>query len=271
MSELPRAAVERVLARAAELQAATEPEPGETISEARLLEIAREVGLDPAHVQQAIAEHRSPAAGPISDRGVLLEALGPSVVSAQRTVYGTPLAILDRLEAVLPTLERLAIVRRQPDRLILEPRHDPLGNLLRQFGVAGGRRFDLVRADAIHITATRIDDARLVLRIEAILHRARREARTSVFTVAGVLAFLCAGIALPLTLFALMVPAFAMVTTLLLVAISAALTAWAWVGFRRGYRALTDRVSQRIDALLDDVEHERLQPPRSVVDRLLGA
>lgn len=263
--------VERVLARAAELQAAQEAEPGETISEERLLEIAREVGLDPTHMRQAIAEQRMATVVPTSDRGVLLEALGPSLINAQRTVRGTPLAVLDRIEAVLPTLERLAIVRRQPDRLILERRHDPLGNLLRSVGVVGGRRLDLVRADTIHITATRIDDERLVLRIEAVMHRARREARTSVFTVAGFLAFLCAGIAVPVTLFALMVPAFALMTTLLLVAISAGLTAWAWIGFRRGYHALIDRVAQRIDAVLDDVEHDRMQPPRSVVDRLLGA
>jgi len=58
MSELPRTALERVLARAAELQTTTS-ESGETISEARLLEIAREVGLDVQHVRQAIAEERA--------------------------------------------------------------------------------------------------------------------------------------------------------------------------------------------------------------------
>jgi len=57
-ARLDRSALERVLARAAELQAA-ELDPGEYISEERLLEIAKEVGLAPHHMRQALAEERT--------------------------------------------------------------------------------------------------------------------------------------------------------------------------------------------------------------------
>ena len=54
-AQLPRAALERVLARAAELQTQGADTP-EVISEARLLEIGREVGIDPDHLRLAIAD-----------------------------------------------------------------------------------------------------------------------------------------------------------------------------------------------------------------------
>ena len=55
---LPRVALERVLARATELQSAGADAP-EAISESRLLEVAREVGIDTNHVRQALAEERA--------------------------------------------------------------------------------------------------------------------------------------------------------------------------------------------------------------------
>jgi hypothetical protein len=52
---LDRAALERVLARASELQAGTS-EPTEAMTEDQLIELGKEVGLAPEHVRQAIAE-----------------------------------------------------------------------------------------------------------------------------------------------------------------------------------------------------------------------
>ena len=54
---LPRAALERVLLRAAELHAASGDVP-ETMSEADLLSLAAEVGIAPLAVKQALAEAR---------------------------------------------------------------------------------------------------------------------------------------------------------------------------------------------------------------------
>ena len=112
MSELPRTALERVLARAAELQNTEPGEPGDTISEARLVEIAKEVGLDVQHVQQAMAEERAQLTLPLSERGGWLSAVGPAVISAQRTVNGTPDQLLRNLEAFLPLNEYMVAIRR---------------------------------------------------------------------------------------------------------------------------------------------------------------
>ncbi|MEI6741233.1 MAG: hypothetical protein WCK74_13070, partial [Gemmatimonadaceae bacterium] len=55
---LSRQALERVLARAVELQATSATE-SDGITTERLLEIAREVGIDTASVRQALAEEQS--------------------------------------------------------------------------------------------------------------------------------------------------------------------------------------------------------------------
>jgi len=55
---LDRSSLERVLARAAELQSTT-GETGEEFTEEQLLELGREVGLSPQNLRQALAEERT--------------------------------------------------------------------------------------------------------------------------------------------------------------------------------------------------------------------
>ena len=56
---IDRAAVERVLARALELQAGPSGDTQDRLTEAQLLDLAKEVGLDPLHLRQALAEERT--------------------------------------------------------------------------------------------------------------------------------------------------------------------------------------------------------------------
>ncbi|MEN9508254.1 MAG: hypothetical protein RLZZ621_817 [Gemmatimonadota bacterium] len=265
--------VERVLARASELQAAQEAEPGETISEERLLEIAREVGLDPAHMRQAIAEQRAQTIAPLSDvspdDGPLLRALGPSVIGAQRTVPGSPLDLLDRLDAYLPQGERLARVRRTMERTWWEPRHDPFGNLIRGLGI-GGRRYDFVRSDQLVATVTRLDDARCVLRLDSTWHGARRIARTQAITLSAGLALIALWFITSVLVLGFIIPPFSFITVGLAALVAVALSAWHWRKTRIQFRQQIERARVRIEALLDEIEHERLRPPPNVVERLLG-
>jgi len=55
---IDRAAVERVVARALELQASPSGDMQDRLTESQLLELAKEVGLDPVHLRQALAEER---------------------------------------------------------------------------------------------------------------------------------------------------------------------------------------------------------------------
>ena len=58
---IDRTALERVLARAAQLQMAAGEDtgPADGLSESQLLDVGREVGLSPAHLRQALAEERT--------------------------------------------------------------------------------------------------------------------------------------------------------------------------------------------------------------------
>ncbi|HEY0928740.1 MAG TPA: hypothetical protein VGE27_02375 [Gemmatimonas sp.] len=268
MSELPRTALERVLARASELQTSTSAEPGETISEARLVEIAKEVGLDVQHVRQAIAEERAQVVLAEPEHGPLLSSLGPSVVSAQRTISGSPSELLARLEAMLPRLEMMLPIRRTGDRLILEPRRDTFGNFMRSLGV-GGRRFDLVRLDQLVVTATRVDDGRTVLRFDAVMNGARSSERTSAVVISTVLFLLAAAVAVPAFVFSLVLPSFAVATVAGLTALAAGGSWLTWRSVRKRFRTLVARVQNRVEFLLDEAQQGKLEQPPSLLDRML--
>lgn len=268
MSELPRTALERVLARASELQNTEPGEPGDTISEARLVEIAKEVGLDVQHVRQAIAEERAQLTLPLAETGGWLSSVGPSVVSAQRTLNGTPEQLLRNLEAFLPRNEQLVPVRRTADRIVWEPRRDPLGNFFRSLG-SGGRRFDLVRLDQLVVTATRIDDTRSVLRFDAVVDGARRAVRTATIGAAatGLLVVLMA--AVPLLFFTLALPQVAVALLAVFAAGAAGATWLTWRTMVGTFRTMVGRVQQRVEFLLDEAQHGRLEQPPSLLEKML--
>lgn len=268
MSDLPRTALERVLARAAELQTTSSAEPGDVISEERLVEIAREVGLDVSHVRQAIAEERTQLTLQQPAGGALLDSLGPASVGAQRTVAGSPDEVLKRLESWLPRNEFMTPVRRAGDRMVWEPRRDPVGNVLRSIG-GGGRRFDLVRVDQLVITATPVDNTRTVLRFDAVVDGARRQVRTTTAIAGSVFLLLLLLTAIPMFALALVVPQVAAVSIAVLGIASAAGTYLTWRGMRQGFRTLVARAQTRLEFLLDEEQHGRLAQTPTFLDKLL--
>src|SRR5438045_9716428 len=93
-SLLDRQALERVLARAAELQGASAmPESGDLITESQLLDTGNEVGLSPAVLNQALAEERTRINVP-EERGLAGQIAGPRFATATRTIAGAPRATL---------------------------------------------------------------------------------------------------------------------------------------------------------------------------------
>ena len=85
---LDRQALERVLARAAELQGAgAMPDSSDLISESQLRDIANEVGLSPATLNQALAEERTRINVP-EERGLVAQIAGAGFATATRTIPG---------------------------------------------------------------------------------------------------------------------------------------------------------------------------------------
>jgi hypothetical protein len=80
-TNLTTSELEAVIRRAAELQAGSSARAEEGVSEAEVVKIGQELGLEPAAVRRAIAEVRS---RPAEERGALVGMVGERVVRTSR-------------------------------------------------------------------------------------------------------------------------------------------------------------------------------------------
>jgi hypothetical protein len=170
---LERAALERVLARAAELQAA-DADPGEPrLTEAQILEVGNEVGIPAKHLRQALAEERSRVEVPV-EHGSIAALFGSATVSASRTVRGAPAALFDKLDGAMQNDESLRVKRRFPDRIAWEPRGG-LATEFRRIMNVGGHGYRLARAEEVSATVIAIDAERSIVRLDASLANVRSQ------------------------------------------------------------------------------------------------
>jgi hypothetical protein len=164
--KLDRAALDRVLARAAELQSSS-IEGGETggLSEAEIIELGKEAGMSPDHLRQAIAEERTRSAAP-DDTGFAAAIIGPATVRATRVVPGTPQELLAAIDSWMQQQECMKIKRRVAGRIVWEPRNDLVGNLQRGLRLGGGE-YALSKAAEVSATATTVDANRTLVALDA--------------------------------------------------------------------------------------------------------
>ena len=162
---LDRAALERVLARAAELQAES-GEPAEALSEQQILELGTEVGLSPQHLRQALAEERTRVGEPAAAAGLLARLLGAAVVSSTRTVRGSAPSTLAQIDDWMQREECLRAKRHFPDRIVWEARQGFFDTVRRGLNV-GGRGYILSRAHEVSATVVPVDGERVLVRLDA--------------------------------------------------------------------------------------------------------
>lgn len=161
---LDRASLERVLARAAELQSATGETP-EEFSEDQLLELGREVGLSPQNLRQALAEERTRSVVVADERGLRAAVFGPSHVHAERTVPGKPDDVLAAIDVWMQRQELLVVKRHLAERIVWEPHRGVLMDVKRALRV-GGRDYALSRAFEVSATVISVDDNRVHVGLE---------------------------------------------------------------------------------------------------------
>jgi hypothetical protein len=261
---IDRAALERVLARAAELQAtmADDGAPNDGLTEQQLLEVGNEVGLSPVHLRLALAEERTRNVVP-SERGLVAQMAGAGVATAQRMVRGTPADILGALNQTMQRDESLILKRRYADRVTWEPRRD-LWAALRRLSVASGRAYDLLRVSEVAATAIAVDDARSLVRLDADVSgiRGRRlqggVAVATAGTVAGGIVF---GLAL------LIQPA--LIAALAVGAVPALAGVAGGVAVARTHRHILQRAQLALEQVLDRVEHNDARRLPSLLDVLV--
>lgn len=179
---LDRAALERVLARAAELQAG-QAEPAEQMSEAQLVEVGKEVGISPEHVRLALAEERTRVQLPEA-HGVIGGLFGGEGVTASRVIIGSARDLLERLDDWMQKEEALRAKRRFTDRLTWEARRDFLGTVQQGLNF-GGRAYALTSADEVGATVVQVDPQRCMVRLDASLAASRQHHVTGGAIAAG--------------------------------------------------------------------------------------
>src|SRR5437868_4679256 len=246
---LDRQALERVLARAAELQGASAlPESSDLISESQLLDIGNEVGLSPATLNQALAEERTRINVP-EERGVVAQVAGAGFATATRTVPGNPRDVLATIDSWMQRDECLQVQRRFSDRITWEPQRGLFGKLRRPVNVSG-RGYYLMDAGQVSATVLPVDSSRVVVRLDADIHasRARRVGAGSFVGAMGAAASGVLGLGLVVAHLPLFIAAGAAVLPF-------AGSTFAAYKVARTHRGILSSVQLALEQILDRLEH----------------
>jgi hypothetical protein len=249
---LDRQALERVLARAAELQGAGAiPESSDLISESQLLEIGSEVGIGSAMLNQALAEERTRVTVP-EERGLVAQIAGASFATATRTVAGTPRDVLATIDTWMQRDECLQVQRRFSDRITWEPQRGLFGKIKRTVNVSG-RGYYLVDAGQVSATVLPVDNTRVVVRLDADIHasRARRVGIGGVLAGVGAVASGLLGLGLVVAHLPLIIAAGAAVLPFAGGSLAAYRVA-------RTHRSVLASVQLALEQILDRLEHGEL-------------
>lgn len=180
---LGRDALERVLARAAELQAVDADPSDAMLTEDQLLEVGREVGLSPQHIRQALAEERSRILVPEEHSG-MARIFGAARVHASRTVRANADSVFTSLDIWMQREESMQVRRRLADRMTWEPRSGFITEVRRGLNV-GGFGYHLSKAEEVAATVVPVDRDRVLVRLEANLANVRFQRVASGGAVVG--------------------------------------------------------------------------------------
>ena len=251
---LDRAALERVLARASELQAGT-GDAGESMTAEQLIEIGKEVGLSPEHVRQAIAEEATRVTVQQPEGTGPSGVFGPVTAWAQRVIAGSQADVLARIDRYMQNEESLTVCRRFTDRITWEARRDIVGSIRRGFGI-GGRRYALARADETGATVVPVDSGRVLVRLDATFAESRRRSVLGGGSLAG--AGLVGGGGLVAV--AATFPGSSMPIAMLIGGAWAAMGGAGFAAVAKSYRSSVKHAQLALEQALDRLEHG--EPPR---------
>jgi hypothetical protein len=252
---LDRQALERILARAAELQGAgAMPDSSDLLSETQLRDIANEVGLSSATLNQALAEERTRVNVP-EERGLIAQIAGAGFASATRTVPGVAREVLASIDAWMQREECLQVQRRFSDRITWEPQRGLFGKIRRTVNISG-RGYYLVDAKQVSATVLPVDESRVVVRLDADIHqsRARRVGFGGLLVGAGGVASGLLGLGLVVAHLPLLIAAGVAVLPF------AGGTAGAY-RVARSHRSVLSSVQLALEQVLDRLEHGEFAKP----------
>lgn len=251
---IDRAALDRIIQRAAELQTG-EREIGDNLTPEEVMALGKEVGIPTRYLQQAMLEHQSTVAS-TPEPGLLGRLVGPHEVRAHRVVQG---ASEDAIAALLGWMERnelLVVQRQQAGWASWEPLRGMQAAIRRGTAAldTSKPKFMLSRAEVVTAAATPLESGYCHVSMTATLGATRREhlVGASVFGFLGL-----AGSAAIATFVSLGVVALLPVV----------LFAPASIAFLRAYRPIGARVQLGLERALDFLERGGVKPGHEQLGR----
>ena len=179
--KIDREALERIIRRAAELQAG-EKDIGEGLTDQELYQLGQDVGIGDRYLRQALLEERTRASVE-PQRGLLVWLAGPNRVAASRTIPRPRREAEPALQSWMTDGELLQVKRRYPEQTTWEAQQGAYASLKRAFG-SRGRRYTLARAREVAGAITEVDDRHCHVQLVADVGNALKEQLTGA-TVLG--------------------------------------------------------------------------------------
>ncbi len=248
---ISREALERVIQRAAELQA-NDMDTGDGLTEQELLKVGAEVGIDGRFLRQALYEQRT--GDPDAEKGALARWVGPRLVSASRVVPGDRAPVEQALDDWLTDKEALAVKRRLADRTSWERQRGFVAEMKRGFGV-GGMKYELAKALEVTTAVTQLEAGFSHVELSADLQPTRVGYAAGAGVMAGGGALLGAGVLAAQTVVGVTL------WPLLLVwgAIAGTFGGFGWM-IARSYRRSAERMQLALEQVLDRLERGEIKP-----------
>jgi len=236
-----REALERIIKRAAELQAG-EHEVGDGLTNTEVLALGKDVGIPDRYLRQAMLEEQTRVAPEVAT-GTWSWLTGPRSIVAYRVVPGDRAAVERELSRWMTEDELLQPKRRFTDRTSWEPKAGPVASIQR--ALAGRRRYSLAQAGEVTAQVVQLEPGFCFVRLDANI-RQQRTKRISGATVLAVLGWGLTGATM------LIAPPLALAQALTLVPGLGMTVAGAAVA--RTYRGANERLQIALEQVLDRLE-----------------
>ena len=242
MSDLiDRKALERIVRRAAELQAGSQ-DVGEGLTSKEVLALGKDVGIPEGYLRQAMLEEQTRTANEESV-GTWAWLTGPRAVSAHRVVPGDRASVERALNRWMTDEELLEPKRQYADRTTWEAKAGAFASIQR--AISGRRKYSLASAAQIASQVVQLEPGFCLVRLEADVSQQRRN-RISGGVVLATIGWGMTGFA------ALIAPPLALAQILTMVP-GLGLTLGAAV-IARTHRSANERVQIGLEQVLDRLE-----------------
>jgi len=238
---IDRKALERIVRRAAELQAGSQ-DVGEGLTSKEVLALGKDVGIPEGYLRQAMLEEQTRTADEGSV-GTWAWLTGPRAVSAHRVVPGDRASVERALNRWMTDEELLQPKRQYADRTTWEPKAGAFASIQR--AISGRRKYSLASAAQIASQVVQLEPGFCLVRLEADVSQQRRN-RISGGVVLAAIGWGMTGAA------ALIAPPLALAQILTMVP-GLGLTAGAAV-IARTHRNANERVQIGLEQVLDRLE-----------------